>query len=67
MCALSPNNNEVWIYETKGSDDFKQWTRKFVLAEVPAVLQPHNVKSNCGYSTQGSCLVSTGAQSLVGL
>jgi hypothetical protein len=31
--ALSPNNHEVWIYETKSKDP-KDWTRLYVLDEV---------------------------------
>jgi len=29
--ALSPNNQEVWIYNTQGSDDPKTWTRSHTL------------------------------------
>jgi len=32
MIALSPNNEEVWIYKVVG-DDVKKWERKYVLKE----------------------------------
>ena len=35
MIALSPNSNEVWIYQTnKAVGESSKWTRKFVLDEV---------------------------------
>jgi hypothetical protein len=35
MIALSPNTNEVWIFETnKNPADSSKWTRKHVLEEV---------------------------------
>lgn len=31
--ALSPNSNEIFIYETKGDHDFHKWEKKHVLTE----------------------------------
>ena len=34
MIAVSPNNSEVWIYTTGGSEDHTAWEKKWVLTEV---------------------------------
>lgn len=33
LCALSPNNEDVHIYETKGLDDCSKWDKKYTLKE----------------------------------
>jgi actin related protein 2/3 complex subunit 1A/1B len=33
LCALCPNSNEIYIYETNGADDTAKWVKKWTLEE----------------------------------
>ena len=33
MVAVCPTNNEIWIFETKGSPDISKWTKIHTLKE----------------------------------
>jgi len=54
MIALSPNNEEVHIYKTSGSDDTKKWEKKYVLKEHGGVVSgidwcpTTNLLATCG-------------------
>jgi len=54
MIALSPNNEEVHIYKTSGSEDTKKWEKKYVLKEHGGVVSgidwcpTTNLLATCG-------------------
>jgi actin related protein 2/3 complex subunit 1A/1B len=54
MIAFSPNNEEVHIYKTSGSEDTKKWEKKYVLKEHGGVVSgidwcpTTNLLATCG-------------------
>jgi len=54
LLAISPNNEEVHIYKTGGSEDTKQWPKKYILKEHGGVVSgmdwcpSTNLLATCG-------------------
>lgn len=55
MIALSPNSNQVFIYDTHGSEEVDKWNEKYVLSEhgglIAGIDWDHNTNSivTCGH------------------